>query len=181
MFVTLNLFNICIFQEIMAQSLQPLPIGSIAPNFSVKNVLDDTEEDLHEIVKQYDGVLVNFFRGEYWPYCKHYFRRLTKKIKKFTQKNILIISIAPDSKKNLQKLAFPMILISDLPQGLISKQYNAFKLTESKKSGKKFKDVEPFSYLVNPQGKIVWSYPGTKEKRPSNRKIFAAIDKYLSK
>lgn len=49
----------------MTQRLQPLPIGSIAPNFSVKNVLDDTEEELHDIVKQYDGVLVNFFRGEF--------------------------------------------------------------------------------------------------------------------
>ena len=72
-----------------------------------------------------------------------------------------------------------MVIISDLPQGVISKQYNAFKLTAYKKKEGKFKDVEPFSYLVDNQGKIVWTYPGTKERRPSNRKIFAAIDKYL--
>ena len=72
-----------------------------------------------------------------------------------------------------------MMIISDLPQGVISKQYNTFKLTKYKKKEGAFKDVEPFSYLVNNQGKIVWTYPGTKEKRPSNRKILAAIDKYL--
>jgi len=101
---------------------------------------------------------------------------LTKKINQFNKKNILIISIAPDSKKNLQKMqkmVDSMILISDLPQGVISKQYNAFKLVNTKK------DVEPFSYLLNSQGKIVWTYPGTKSTRPPNRKIFAAIDKYL--
>ena len=160
-------------QEIMAL---PLPVGSIGPNFSAKNVIDGSDVELHELASQYHGVLVNFFRGEFWIFCRHYFKRLTKKINQFNKKNILIISIAPDSKKNLQKMqkmVDSMILISDLPQGVISKQYNAFKLVNTKK------DVEPFSYLLNSQGKIVWTYPGTKSTRPPNRKIFAAIDKYL--
>ncbi|MHA1610461.1 MAG: hypothetical protein ACTSVZ_01515 [Promethearchaeota archaeon] len=43
----------------------PLPVGSIAPNFTSNNVFDGTEVDLHDIVSKYHGVLINFFRGEY--------------------------------------------------------------------------------------------------------------------
>ncbi|MHA1610460.1 MAG: hypothetical protein ACTSVZ_01510 [Promethearchaeota archaeon] len=80
-------------------------------------------------------------------------------------------------------MSYPIILISDLPQGVISKQYNAFKLTEHTKNGKttQFKDVEPYSYLVNNKGEIVWTYPGVKTRRPPNRKIFAAIEQFLQK
>jgi len=49
----------------MALPLQPLPVGSIAPNFLAKNVLDDTDVELHEIASKYHGVLINFFRGEF--------------------------------------------------------------------------------------------------------------------
>jgi len=43
----------------------PLPVGSIGPNFSAKNVIDGSDVELHELASQYHGVLVNFFRGEF--------------------------------------------------------------------------------------------------------------------
>ena len=89
------------------------------------------------------------------------------------------MSIAPDSEKNLKKMdQYPMRIISDLPKGKISREYNCFKITSSKKKGKiiKTKDVEPFSYLIDSNGIIKWIFKGTKEIRPTNEILKEAIN-----
>nr|QEE18025.1 hypothetical protein DSAG12_03863 [Candidatus Prometheoarchaeum syntrophicum] len=49
----------------MESSDRGLKIGTIAPNFSSTNISDDKIFDLHDEVKKYRGVLINFIRGNF--------------------------------------------------------------------------------------------------------------------
>ena len=76
---------------------------------------------------------------------------------------------------------YEMVYIADLNTKEIIRAYDAEKVDSNKKPEKnlKIKDVHPLTYLINERAEIVWKFVGTKEKRPSNKKIFAAIKKFL--
>lgn len=73
---------------------------------------------------------------------------------------------------------YPMIFISDLPNGNIAREYKCFKLSSYEKDGEmiKYKDVKPYSYLIDSKGIIRWIYEGTKEVRPTNDMLREAIN-----
>jgi len=76
---------------------------------------------------------------------------------------------------------YEMVYIADLDTKEIIRAYGAEKLDSTKKPEKnlKVKDCRPITYLLNSESTILWKFVGTKEKRPPNRKIFAAIKKFL--
>ena len=78
---------------------------------------------------------------------------------------------------------YPMIFIADVPNGNISREYNCFKLSSFEKKGEilKYKDVDPYSYLIDSTGIIQWIFKGTKEIRPSNELLKEAINNLPSK
>nr|QEE18026.1 hypothetical protein DSAG12_03864 [Candidatus Prometheoarchaeum syntrophicum] len=97
--------------------------------------------------------------------------------------DVKLVAIASDTTRELKKMSekYAMVYIADLNTKEIIRAYDAEKIDSTKKPEKnlKIKDVLPLSYLLNNRAEIVWRFVGTKEKRPPNRKIFAAIKKYL--
>ncbi len=80
-------------------------------------------------------------------------------------------------KKLTEKSEYDFTVIAD-EKAEIAKQYKAF--------GKsidydmiKFELAIPTTYLINPDGKIVWRYLGNKTDRPSVKAILEAIDTNL--
>lgn len=89
-----------------------------------------------------------------------------------------MIAISTDRARSLKNLVekegYKFRVISDA-DAKISKEYNVF--------GKpvdydmlKMELAIPTSYLIDSNGKIVWSYVGTKTERPSIEIILEAID-----
>lgn len=76
---------------------------------------------------------------------------------------------------------YPFIFISDIPRGKISQKYHCFKWTQTRKAGitYKKKDIEPYSYLLDNSGQIVWIFRGTKEVRPSNQILVEIVNQYI--
>ncbi len=96
---------------------------------------------------------------------------------------VKLVAIASDTPRELKKMSknFDMVYIADLKTMEIIRAYDAEKVDSSEKENKniKKKDLHPLTYLLNSEAKIVWKFMGTKESRPPNRKIFAAIKKFL--
>jgi len=95
--------------------------------------------------------------------------------------DVKLVAIASDTPRELKKMSekYDMVYIADLNTKEIIRAYDAEKVDSSKKAEKnlKIKDCLPITYLLNSEAKIVWRFIGTKEVRPPNRKIFAAIKK----
>ena len=98
--------------------------------------------------------------------------------------DVKLVAIASDTPRELKKMSkkYDMgVFIADLDTKEIIRAYDADKVDKSEKENKhlKKKDLHPLAYLLNSEAKIVWRFIGTKEVRPPNRKIFAAIKKFL--
>ena len=159
----------------MESSNRGLLIGSIAPDFSVTNISDENLFSLHDEAKKYKGTLLNFIRGNFWPYWHRYFTRIKKNLEKFNELGIKLVAIASDTPLELKKMSkkYDMVFIADLDTKKIIRAYDAVKVDAT------FKDLHPLTYLLNSEAEIVWKYIGTKKVRPSNEEIFTAITKFL--
>jgi len=98
--------------------------------------------------------------------------------------DVKLVAIAPDTPRELKKMSekYDMsVFIADLDTKEIIRAYDAEKIDSSEKGNKhlKKKDLHPLAYLLNSEAKIVWRFIETKEVRPPNKKIFAAIKKFL--
>ena len=106
-----------------------LTVGSPAPSIDAKEVQTGELFNLYKTLKDHKGILLNFFRGNFWHYWHEYFDQITRSISEFAPYDIIFLAIAPDSKKNLKKMQkYPMKFISDLPNGNIARMYNSFSL-----------------------------------------------------
>ncbi len=76
---------------------------------------------------------------------------------------------------------YKLVLLSDIPKHNIAISYNAFTYYEQPVDNwtRKVKINQPITYLINPDGKIVWKFVGTREIRPSNKTLKTAVEKYL--
>ena len=97
---------------------------------------------------------------------------------------VKLVAIASDTPRELKKMSkkYDMgVFIADLDKKEIIRAYDAEKLDSTKKPEKnlKIKDCIPITYSLNSDSTIMWKFVGTKEKRPPNSKIFAAIKKFL--
>jgi peroxiredoxin len=97
--------------------------------------------------------------------------------------DVKLVAIASDTPRELKKMSekYDMVYIADLDTKEIIRAYDAEKFDSTKKPEKnlKIKDCLPITYLLNSESTILWKFVGTKEKRPPNKKIFAAIKKFL--
>jgi len=96
-------------------------------------------------------------------------------------RNVKFVSIGTDKARPIKKLAdkeeYKFSIIAD-EQAKISKDYNVFgKPIDFKML--KFELAIPSTYLIDPNGKIVWRYIGTKTDRPKIEDILNAIDTHL--
>jgi peroxiredoxin len=107
--------------------------------------------------------------------------KINNKIEEFKKRNVKLLIILTDKTMPLKKLTekenYGFTVISD-EKAEIAKQFKAF--------GKsvdydmiKFELAIPTTYLINPEGKIVWRYLGNKTDRPSIEAILSAIDTNL--
>ena len=163
-----------------------LSIGSKAPSFTTVDT-EKNEVSLETLLKNFRGVLINFFRGSWWAYCKKELKVLIEKRPEIERLNVMLISIAADSTRNLRKLheryqsSFPFIADKG---GQIATMYNVYFTTDhpdTEHTHDEFQDKHaiPSKYLINKDGIIVWRYIGTKEDRPVMGTMIDAIEKNL--
>jgi hypothetical protein len=76
---------------------------------------------------------------------------------------------------------YGMILVSDLPKHSIALDYESFSYQEIMVDNftRRVKLNTPITYLINPDGKILWKFVGTREIRPLNQKLHEVVEKYL--
>ena len=96
-------------------------------------------------------------------------------------RNVKFVSIATDRARPLKRLAdkenYKFSIIAD-EQAKISKEYNVYGKPIDYDTIKSELAI-PSTYLIDRNGKIVWSYIGTKTDRPKIQDILNAIDTYL--
>jgi len=159
-----------------------LPESSIPHPFDTKDIYGN-EMNLENLLKEYDGVLIDFFRGNWWSHCKKHLGVLTENISEFEKRNIKLLSIASDSARLLRKFKeennFSVDMISDRG-AKIAKEYDVYWFAPG--AGKKIniKQAVPSKFLINKEGIIVWKYIGKdKTDRPSIEMMTSIIDKHL--
>ena len=160
-----------------------LEIGTQAPDFTVTDVRTGQEFNLTQELKSHRGILINFYRGSWWPFWQAFFKRLSEDNKLFEQHDVTVVIIGPDYPDNLRKMnAYGFVNVSD-PKREITKDYDVLTINPLPGDAMyKLNDLPiPITFLIkgNGDGKIVWKYVGTKEIRPENKVIFDAISRYL--
>ena len=159
-----------------------IPIGTIAPNFKI-NSISGKLIILNKLLEKHCGVLLDFFRGNWWKHWKTHLILLTSHIKEFEEKKIKVLSIANDSIRLLTKFKeennFKVDIIADRG-AKIAKMYNVYWFGPGGSGNMKIKQAFPSKFLINKQGKIAWTYIGKdKTDRPSIELMMEEIDKIL--
>lgn len=108
---------------------------------------------------------------------------LSSHIKDFEEKKIKIISIASDSPRLLKKFKeenkFNIDIISDRG-AKIARNYDVYVFAPGGGRNMKIKQAVPSKFLINKQGKIVWTYIGKdKTDRPSIEMMMDMINQKL--
>ena len=101
----------------------------------------------------------------------------------FRSKDVVIVAISGDRADKLkQKMChYGLVMLSDIPKHSIAINYKAFTYYEQPVDNwtRKVKINQPITYLINPEGKIVWKFVGTREIRPPNKTLKDAVEKFL--
>ena len=159
-----------------------LSVGSDAPIFDIDDI-DGNNIDLIQLLKVHKGVLIDFFRGNWWSHCKKHLTLLTAKKTLFEGKDVKVISIAADSVRLLQKFKleneFTIDLIADRG-AKIAKDYDVYWFAPGGGGSLSSKQAVPSKFLINKEGKIVWTYIGKdKTDRPSIEMMMEVINTKL--
>ncbi len=157
-----------------------LLIGDKAPIIETNDIYDKAVNS-KEILKEYDYILIDFYRGAWWKPCKKHLTNIRDNIDKFNKRNTLIIAISTDSIRHTVKFAednnFQFTMISDRG-AIISKTYNVYTYGSMlDRSLMKTKMAVPSDFLIDKTGTIVWRYIGARKDRPSMKILTKAIDK----
>jgi thioredoxin-dependent peroxiredoxin len=131
-----------------------------APDFCLKN---QNEESV--CLKDFKGkwVVLYFYPKDNTPGCTMEAIYFTKYQKEFQQLNTVILGISTDSCESHKKFAdknnLSLILLSD-PDHAVSESYGVW----SPKSfmGRSFLGISRTTFLINPQGNLVHSWPKVK-------------------
>ncbi len=159
-----------------------LQIQSDAPMFETVDIYENPII-LDDLLKTYDGVLIDFFRGNWWSHCKKHLYLLTENITEFESRNIKLISIASDSERLLKKFKeennFAVDIISDRG-AKIAKDYDVYWFAPGGGGTMNIKQAVPSKFLINKDRKIVWTYIGKdKTDRPSIKIITDIIEEKI--
>lgn len=158
-----------------------LTLHSTAPMINTVDI-HNKPISFENLLKNHNGILIDFFRGSWWTYWKEELIHLTEYFQEFKKRNIKIISISSDTPGLLRKFkeenGFPVDMISDRG-AKIAKDYDVYWFAEG--WGKiKVKQAIPSKFLINKNGKIIWKYIGKdKTDRPSVGAMILLIDKYI--
>lgn len=157
-----------------AYEVSPLLNGASVPNSIVRNI-DGAEIDLNKELMGKKSVLV-FYRGGWCPYCNLQLQGLRKIEKKLEKLGWSIVGISPDSpsslKESVKKHDLKYSLYSDSKANAIkafglafkvddktNKKYLGYGISLDKASGESHHILPvPGVYLVNQEGKVVFSY-----------------------
>ena len=153
-----------------------------APQIDTVDIYEN-QINLSELLKDYEGVLIDFFRGNWWSHCKIHLNLLTENLSEFKKRNIKIISIASDSVRLLRTFKeennFEVDMISDRG-AKIAKEYGVYWFAPGGGKEYKIKQAVPSKFLIDKDGIIIWKYIGKdKTDRPSIEMMTSIIDKYL--
>lgn len=159
-----------------------LPVGSKAPLFDTTDIYENNV-NLDKLLKLYNGVLIDFFRGNWWNHCKTHLSLLTEFKSEFEKRNIKVISIASDSPRLLKSFKeennFDIDIISDRKTKII-KDYDVYWFAPGGAKTMKVKQAVPSKFLINKNREIVWTYIGkNKTDRPSIKLMTKIIDETL--
>jgi len=158
-----------------------LNIHTKAPLINTVDIYDKPI-NLNNLLKKYDGVLIDFFRGNWWSHWKEHLKVLTDNIHLFEEKNVKLISIASDTMRLLRNFKeqnnFAIDMISDRG-AKIAKEYDVYWYAKAF-SNIRIKQAVPSKFLIDKNGIIVWKYIGKdKTDRPSVKMMLILIDKYF--
>ena len=136
--------------------------GSKAPDFTLPN----HEGELYSL-KDFLGkkIVLYFYPKDSTPGCTQQALGYKDNYNKFKEKDIVVIGISKDSVKShnnfVTKNELPFILLSDESLDAISK-YDVWH--EKKMCGKSYMGVVRTTYIINEEGKIVYSDNQVKAK-----------------
>lgn len=153
-----------------------------APQINTVDIYDNPI-NLSKFLNEFNGVLIDFFRGNWWTHCKKHLTLLTEHLSKFKKRRIKLLSIASDSIRLLRKFKeenkFTVDIISDRG-AKIAKEYDVYWFAPG--AGKKIniKQAVPSKFLINKEGRIIWKYIGKdKTDRPSIEMMISIIDENI--
>lgn len=157
-------------------------IGTRAPLFDTKDIYGN-EINLSKLLIIYNGVMIDFFRGNWWNHWKNHLTLLTDNIQVFQQRNIKLISIASDSVRLLrefkEKYNFSIDFVSDRG-AKIAKKYDVYCFAPVAEKDYKVKQAIPSKFLINKEREIIWKYIGKdKTDRPSIELMRDIIDEKI--
>ena len=167
-------------------------IGSIF-DFSLEN--QKGEKTILSKELEHGPVVLTFYRGGWCPYCNLQLKAYSERIEDFKNKGAKLIAVTPDKltelKKTTKKNDVKFTIVSD-PNNKIARKYGlVFQLEEELKNiYLKFGlDLEksqgndswelpiPATYVINRNGKIVYSFLNTDYTRRANvDEILEAIE-----
>ena len=160
-----------------------LDINAKAPYIDSVDIYGN-QINLHNLLNENNGVLIDFFRGNWWNHCKIHLKLLTEHLEEFKKRNIRLISIASDSIRLLRKFKednnFEVDIISDRG-AKIAREYDVYWFAPGGGKEYKIKQAVPSKFLINKDGIIVWKYIGKdKTDRPTVNMMMMIIDKYIN-
>ncbi len=102
------------------------------------------------------NIVIYFYPKDFTPGCTIQAEEFTENYEKFSENNIEIIGISPDSEEShlkfREKMNIPYMLASD-KNNLISKKYGVYGL--KKFMGKEYYGVNRSTFLLDKEGKII--------------------------
>ena len=137
-----------------------IEIGNKAPNFTLPNQ-DGKVVRLSEFTGKW--VVLYFYPKDNTPGCTTEACEFTDGLKSFEKLNAVVLGVSPDSttshQKFIEKQNLKITLLSDCDRKVMM-QYGAF--GTKKMYGKEVQGVIRSTFLIDPKGRIAWSWPNVK-------------------
>jgi peroxiredoxin len=96
------LFIAVLLFSLQAYSQSGLQTGAVAPNFTA---IDNSgkQVDLKSLLKNYNAVVLFFYRGQWCPYCNKQISQLQDSLQLLTGKGAYVIGVTPETPENINK------------------------------------------------------------------------------
>ena len=134
--------------------------GDTAPDFNVKN---HAEEEIRLRDLRGKWVVLYFYPKDNTPGCTIEAIDFTKQVKDFEKLNAVILGVSPDSCQSHQKFVqgkkLKINLLSD-PEREVCELYGVWQMKQF--LGKKFMGVVRSTFLIDPEGKLVYVWKAVK-------------------
>ena len=156
---------------------------------------DGHEVDVGALIREKNALLLVFSRGGFCPYSNFEIRELARNVSAFERRGVAIAVITADRPPEAEKTRatydapFPVLSDGDLVLHDIYRVGHTADAKELKSLALRQIDVEPWSnrkhhrfavpslFLVNREGRVLWSHASEDERtRPKVSQILAAFD-----